>query len=45
MRKRVLAALMAGAMIFGGVACDDAPEYETADEDDSKLGPGDARMR
>lgn len=41
MRRRLLAALMAGAMILGGVACDDAPEDETADEDDSNLGPGD----
>lgn len=42
MRRRLLATLMAGAMIFGGVACDDnSSEDSSIDEDDPKLGPGD----
>lgn len=42
MRRRLLAAMMAGAMIFGGVACDDnSAEDASVDEDDSQVGPGD----
>jgi len=42
MRRRLLAALMAGAMMFGAVACDDNGQEDTSiDEDDSRLGPGD----
>jgi hypothetical protein len=28
-------------MMFGAVACDDAPEDTTTDEDDARTGPGD----
>lgn len=43
MRRRALAALLTGSLlVFGGVACDDAPEDNTElDEDDRRLGPGD----
>ena len=42
MRKRLLAAFIAGAMMFGAVACDDNGNEDTSiDEDDSRLGPGD----
>ena len=40
--RKILAALLVGSMaIAGGVACDDAAEDSTTDEDDSRLGPGD----
>jgi hypothetical protein len=42
MKKKVLAALFAGLLVFGGVACDDsADNTDTMDEDDSRTGPGD----
>lgn len=42
MKKKILAALFAGLLVFGGVACDDSADNEdTMDEDDSRTGPGD----
>ena len=41
--RRFLGLLMIGSLaIFGGTACDDAPEDPTEiDEDDGRFGPGD----
>ena len=41
--KRTASLLMIGClMVFGGVACDDAPDDRSqVDEDDRRLGPGD----
>ena len=40
--KRLMAALLAGAMVFGGVACDDNnADGQGIDEDDTRVGPGD----
>lgn len=45
MLRRVLAAVLTGSLlVFGGAACDDAPEDKTQlDEDDRRLGPGDGK--
>lgn len=41
--RRFLGLFMIGSIaVFGGAACDDAPEDPTQiDEDDNRLGPGD----
>jgi hypothetical protein len=41
--KRIVGALIAGSLIFGGVACDDSSPENTqqVDEDDQNTGPGD----
>lgn len=43
--RKVLAAMFAGAMIFGGVACDDNENSAKTgiDEDDTRVGPGDGK--
>lgn len=40
--RKALAALVAGSMLFVGVACDDNEgDGQGIDEDDSRIGPGD----
>ena len=44
-RGKLVAAAMAGTLLFGGIACDDnEPENtENIDEDDTQPGPGDGQ--
>ncbi len=41
--KKLIAALMAGSLLFMGVACDDNSSADKIDEDDTNLGPGDGK--
>jgi hypothetical protein len=42
--KKLIAALMAGSLLFMGVACDDnSSAGDKIDEDDTNLGPGDGK--
>ncbi|MEW6474242.1 MAG: hypothetical protein AB1679_18475 [Actinomycetota bacterium] len=45
MIKKLMAALLAGGMLFGGIACDDnnTASKGKIDEDDTRVGPGDGQ--
>jgi hypothetical protein len=47
MIRKLMVAVFAGSMLFGGVACDDNNDAQTdkgiIDQDDTRVGPGDGK--